>query len=188
MWSAELAIFLAPDEFVYLGNTDTLRSWPNQNPLLWADPSGRDGVAIVEQLILRYGAYFGPDTLRAAGLVAAAAGIEPVAAIFETGARAATAIDAIFAADQAIANALRSAELNAVFAKGGKQNQRDTGLQALSDAEILSRYQNSQGPEKKRYEKELKARKLKNVAKRSGIAVPDSPDADDDDGQGSECK
>jgi len=35
-----------PAEFVYLGRSGTLWSWPGQNPYRWRDPSGRDGVFI----------------------------------------------------------------------------------------------------------------------------------------------
>ena len=51
-------------------------------------------------------------------------------------------------------------------AKGGKQNVRDSGFIGVSNKDILEGYQNSTGAEKKRYEKELKARQEKNKAKR----------------------
>lgn len=56
-----------------------------------------------------------------------------------------------------------------LFAKGGKQKVKDSGLTGLSDQEIQDRYNNSSGKEKKRYEKELKGRKKKNVNKRKGM-------------------
>jgi|GEM_PF-1868657 len=41
VWSAELGAFLQPDEYVFLGRSGTLWSWPGQNPYRWRDPSGR---------------------------------------------------------------------------------------------------------------------------------------------------
>ena len=41
VWSADLGAFLQPDEYVFLGTTGTLWSWPGQNPFRWRDPSGR---------------------------------------------------------------------------------------------------------------------------------------------------
>jgi filamentous hemagglutinin len=41
IWSADLGAFLQPDEYVFLGTTGTLWSWPGQNPFRWRDPSGR---------------------------------------------------------------------------------------------------------------------------------------------------
>ena len=42
IWSSDLGSFLQPDEYVFLGHTGTLWSWPGQNPFRWRDPSGRD--------------------------------------------------------------------------------------------------------------------------------------------------
>jgi RHS repeat-associated protein len=45
VWSPELAAFLQPDEFGFLGRSGTLWSWPGQNPYKWRDPTGRAGIA-----------------------------------------------------------------------------------------------------------------------------------------------
>ena len=57
-------------------------------------------------------------------------------------------------------------ENNITYSKGGRKNVRDSGLIEVSDKEIIDRYNHSRGLEKKRYEKELKARQLKNKQKR----------------------
>jgi RHS repeat-associated protein len=41
IWSADLGVFLQPDQYAYLSRGGTLWSWPGQNPFRWADPSGR---------------------------------------------------------------------------------------------------------------------------------------------------
>jgi RHS repeat-associated protein len=41
IWSADLGVFLQPDQYAYLRRGGTLWSWPGQNPFRWADPSGR---------------------------------------------------------------------------------------------------------------------------------------------------
>jgi RHS repeat-associated protein len=41
VWSADLGVFLQPDEYVFLSHGGTLWSWPGQNPFRWRDPSGR---------------------------------------------------------------------------------------------------------------------------------------------------
>jgi RHS repeat-associated protein len=43
MWSPALGSFLSVDEFVFHDSKGTLWSWPNQNPVTFSDPSGRDG-------------------------------------------------------------------------------------------------------------------------------------------------
>jgi RHS repeat-associated protein len=43
VWSADLGVFLQPDEYGFLTRTGTLWSWPGQNPFRWRDPSGRSG-------------------------------------------------------------------------------------------------------------------------------------------------
>jgi RHS repeat-associated protein len=54
IWSADLGVFLQPDQYAYLSRGGTLWSWPGQNPFRWADPSGRIG-------------FDGPSTDRAIG-------------------------------------------------------------------------------------------------------------------------
>ena len=54
------------------------------------------------------------------------------------------------------------------FGKGGNQNMRDSGLVNNSDEEIQKLYDASNGEESKRYERELKARGLRNIQKRGG--------------------
>jgi RHS repeat-associated protein len=41
VWSADLGVFLQPDEYGFLTRSGTLWSWPGQNPFKWRDPSGR---------------------------------------------------------------------------------------------------------------------------------------------------
>lgn len=43
MWSPKLGTFLSVDEFDFHDPTSTLWAWPNQNPVTFSDPSGRDG-------------------------------------------------------------------------------------------------------------------------------------------------
>ncbi len=42
VWSADLGVFLQPDEYGFLTPRGTLWSWPGQNPFRNRDPSGRD--------------------------------------------------------------------------------------------------------------------------------------------------
>src|SRR6478736_3880494 len=73
VWSAELGAFLQPDEYVFLGRSGTLWSWPGQNPFRWRDPSGRffDGGA----------AEVGVAAAEAAGGLTAATVVASVAAV-----------------------------------------------------------------------------------------------------------
>lgn len=43
MWSPALGTFLSVDQFAFHDPTSTLWAWPNQNPVTFSDPSGRDG-------------------------------------------------------------------------------------------------------------------------------------------------
>ncbi len=43
IWSPKLGTFLSVDEFDFHDPTSTLWAWPNQNPITFSDPSGRDG-------------------------------------------------------------------------------------------------------------------------------------------------
>jgi RHS repeat-associated protein len=43
VWSPALGSFLAVDEFDFQDPASTLWAWPNQNPITFSDPSGRDG-------------------------------------------------------------------------------------------------------------------------------------------------
>ncbi len=43
MWSPALGTFLSVDELVFHDPTSTLWAWPNQNPITFSDPFGRDG-------------------------------------------------------------------------------------------------------------------------------------------------
>jgi RHS repeat-associated protein len=43
MWSPALGSFLSVDEFDFHDPTSTLWAWPNQNPITFSDPFGRDG-------------------------------------------------------------------------------------------------------------------------------------------------
>ncbi|WP_157678979.1 RHS repeat-associated core domain-containing protein [Methylovulum psychrotolerans] len=52
------------------------------------------------------------------------------------------------------------------MAKGGNQNVRDSGLEGYTDQEIQDLYDKAKGKDKKRLEKELKGRKVKNKNKR----------------------
>lgn len=52
--------------------------------------------------------------------------------------------------------------------RGGNSNQRDTGLQGYSDQEIEDLYNRSRGEERKRYDRERKARGIKNPTKNRG--------------------
>jgi hypothetical protein len=53
-----------------------------------------------------------------------------------------------------------------LWAKGGKQNIRDTELGRLTDAELADRYRDATGKERKRIEKEQKRRGDRNKQKR----------------------
>ncbi len=43
MWSPALGSFLSVDEYAFHDPTSTLWAWPNQNPITFSDPFGRDG-------------------------------------------------------------------------------------------------------------------------------------------------
>ena len=54
------------------------------------------------------------------------------------------------------------------MSKGGKQNYRDSALTGVSDAELQALYENSEGKEKKRFERELKIRRLRDKQAKEG--------------------
>ena len=102
VWSPELGAFLSPDEFGFFGTSGTLWSWPNQNPMTFEDPSGRDGGVGVIVWIL------GGEAL-GGGAVAGAAVVAPFAAIAAGGLAGMAAIDAYFESQSA---AQRSAAID----------------------------------------------------------------------------
>ena len=62
---------------------------------------------------------------------------------------------------------------NNQYSKGGKQRTKDTGLAGFDDEKIKEFYDNSEGKDRKRYEKELKSREKKNKSKdRTGKKPP----------------
>ena len=57
MWSPQLGTFLRIDEYWAHNANTTLWGWPGQNPVRYADPSGRCGAACVVALVILAGAF-----------------------------------------------------------------------------------------------------------------------------------
>jgi RHS repeat-associated protein len=157
-WSPELGAFLELDSFGYLTPTGTLWSWPGQNPFRYRDPSGRNPAAALLGGSTGFGGVGG--VAGGSGWLVAASDAGPLAAAFAAGFIVGDAI-APYVMDPII-----DALGNEYYAKGGKQNVKDTGLAGLSDGQIQELYEAATGREKKKLEKELKGRKKRNKSKR----------------------
>lgn len=165
------------DPTLFDGEQSNLYVYVENDPVNFVDLAGTNrGAAVL------LGAAIGADLGWALGgggglLLGGAAGGVPALGTAPAGALGGAAVGAglgalvggaMYDTSQAMGNWLQGLMDDWMFAKGGRQNVRDSGLRDLTDEEVLRRYKEATGSDRKRYEKEMKGRRMKNQQKRGG--------------------
>ena len=149
------------DPIRFGGGQANLYAYVDNDPVNYIDPLGEGGIGA------GIGAAFGTVggfILGGAGGLVAALPTGEVAAVGTVPAGAYVGA----AAGAGLGAAVGSYVENGItwLAKGGKQRVKDTGLIDLTLEEVQALYDAAKGKDRKRYEKELKGRKVKNKNKR----------------------
>ncbi len=147
-YDAEVGRWTAKDPILFRGGDTNLYGYVLQDPVNYIDPTGEIALA--------------DDVLIGVGVVIVGCAMSP-------GCR-----DAVGGAVSSAGDAIREALDNLMLSKGGKQNVGDTGLIDVSDEEVASRARDRSlsGEERRRYQKEEKARQQRNKQKRGNKCEP----------------